>query len=483
MFWSVFLGALLVAFLLVGFGVGLVVEPWLAAIGMVAVAVGFPVAILIWRYPEFGIVLLVFLGSQILDPELLDLRLPIGGGLELPDLLLLGLAGLLVAKQLFSMSAPDLPTSRLFAPLLVLFGLALFSTLRALLLFGVEISWTFSELRGIAYFLVLLLATWELRQREQIIRLFAGLFFVGLATVFIMVTQQFFGSIPLVAGQQTTVWQIVDIGSGGITRIRPPAHLLLFYLSLVAFALMAFSQGRKKRMVMLALTFLLNLVLLLTFTRAQWLASTIGVLICIVFIPRKAKLSLASIALVIALLGGVILIGGQSLAPRSMDADQFLGPLMDRVQSVFAVDETLDSYSLQTRQFQNRAAEDSIAQNPLYGVGLGNSYRRIAFEESPARYSRFSRFMENSYLYVATKMGLPSLAVLVWLMATVLVVIYRGFRSAQDPTLKGLSLASLAAVVGILFWGITHPILFSPQHTLTVGLIGGVGEAIGRMNR
>ena len=130
-----------------------------------------------------------------------------------------------------------------------------------------------------------------------------------------------------------------------------------------------------------------------------------------------------------------------------------------------------------------QAAEDSITRNPFCGVGLGNSYRRIASGESLDHYSRFSRFMENSYLYIATKMGLPSLAVFAWLMATVLVVIYRSFRSARDPTLKGLSLASLAAVVGILFWGITHPVLFSPQHTLTVGLIGGIGEAMGTMNR
>lgn len=483
MIWSAFLGALLLAFLLVGFGVALVVEPWLAAIGMAAVAIGFPVAVLIWRYPEFGIVLLVFLGSQILHPELLDLRLPIGGGLELPDLLLLGLAALLVAKQLFSMQTSDLPTSRLFAPVLVFFGLALFSTLRALLLFEVEVSWTFSELRGIAYFFVLLLASWELRQRDQIVRLFTGLFIVGLATVAIMIAQQFFGSIPLVAGQQTTGWQIVDIDSGSITRIRPPAHLLLYYLSLAAFALMAFYHGGKKRIVMLAMTLLLNLVLLLTFTRAQWLASTLGILVCIAFIPREMKLALASIALVIIFIGGVVLLSGQSSALRSMDANQFLGPLMDRVQSVVSVDETLNSYSLQTRQFQTRAAEESIARNPLLGVGLGNTYRRIASGESLDRYSRFSRFMENSYLYVATKMGLPSLAVLVWLMATILVILYKGYKSARDPTLKGLSLASLAAVVGILFWGITHPVLFSPQHTLTIGLIGGVGEAMGRMNR
>lgn len=480
--WSFLLALMLGAIFLIGFGVALVVEPWPAAIAMVVLAFGIPGVLLIWRYPELGIVLLVFLGSNILHPELLDLRLPIGGGLELPDIVLLGLVGLLVAKQLLGLG-PRLPSSSLVAPLLFLLGLAFFSALRATLLLEVEVPWTFSELRGLVYFLVLLLTTWGLRQREQITRLFVGLYVVALATVGIMIAQQFFGSIPLVAGQQATGWQIIDVGGGDITRIRPPAHLLLYYLSIVAFAMMAFSQGMARRIGMLALTLLLNLVLLLTFTRAQWLASAVAILACIVFMHRAAKLRLAPITLGIVVLGSAVFFTNPSSSVQFIRNDSFVAPVMLRVTSMFSFEETMNSFSLQTRAFQADAATESIARNPIFGVGLGNSYRRLTSREAQSRYTRFTRFIESTYLYVATKMGLPALAVFGWLLATITAVTYRSFRSARDPALKALSLASLATILGILVWGVTHPVLFIPDNTLVVGLVGGVGEAIGRMSR
>ena len=478
---SSILGLSLVALLLVGLGVVLALEPWPTAIAMAVLALGIPGVLLLWHFPEIGIVLLVFLGSKILHPELLDLRLPIGGGLELPDLLLLALAGLLFAKQILRLG-PRLPTSRLFAPFSILMGIALFSALRAMVLMGVEVSWSFSELRGLVYFLVLLLATWQLKQREQISRLFVGLFLVALATVGIMIVQQFFGNLPLVAGQLGGGWQMIDVG-GEITRIRPPAHLLLYYLSIVSFALMVFSRSMSQRMGMLALTLLLNLVLLLTFTRAQWLASALAVLACIAFMQRATKLRFASIMLGIIVLGSALFMTNISNSLRFIQDDEFVAPMLLRVNSIFSYEETLDSFSLQTRVFQTEAAMDSIAENPILGVGLGNSYRRLTSEEAQSRNARFARFMENTYLYIATKMGLPALAVVGWLIVTIIAVIHRSFKSAQDPILRGLSLASLATITGIVFWGISHPVLFLPENTLIVGLVGGVGEAIGRMNR
>lgn len=473
---------LLVALLLVGLGGSLVADAWLTVVAMVVVVIGVPAAWLVWRYPEFGIVLLVFLGTQILHPELLDLRLPFGGGLELPDLLLVGLAGMLVVKQLFGGKASPLPTTHLLAPFLAFSAMALFSTLRAILLFGVEVSWSFSELRGVVYYLTLLLAAWQLSRREQVYRLFIGLFLIALATLGVMIAQQFFGSTLLVAGQEAGRWQIINIGAGDITRIRPPGHLLLYYLSIVAFALMAFSSGTSRRMGMFGLALLLNLVMLLTFTRAQWLASALAIFVSFVYVPRGMKVLLASVAVAIVFLGGLVLSTDKSSVLQLTKVNAFMAPLALRVESMVSYDRTLDSASLQTRQFQTRAAADAISRNPMLGVGMGNSYRRLTSQEAQNRNIRFTRFMENSYLYIATKMGLPALAVFGWLAAAIVVGSYQGLKRARDPFTKAIALATFASLIGLLFWGLTHPVLVLPEHTLVVGLIGGVGEALRRMN-
>ena len=480
--WSSMLGLALLVVLLVGLGAALIVEPWLSAIAMVVLAFGSAGVLLLWRYPELGLVLFVFLGAQILHPDTLDLRLPIGGGLETSDLVLLGLAGLFFSKQLLRPGF-RLQSTRFLAPFAILFALALFSTLRATLLLGVEVPWSFGELRGIAYLFILLLTTWELRQREQIIRLFIGLFLVALVTVGLMIAQQFVGSIPLVAGQETTGWQIIDIGRGGITRIRPPGHLLLYYLSVVAFAMMAFSPGKGRRTVMLALTLLLNLVLLLTFTRSQWLASILAILTCALFVPRAAKLWLAAITLGVVFVASAIFMSNPSSALQSIQNNPSMGALLPRIQTMVSFEETLDTYAQSTRKFQTQTALDSINRNPALGVGLGNAYRRLTPDEAQSRNPRFARFLENSYLYIATKLGVPALVIFGWLITTIVFVSYKAMKSARDPTMKAIGLASFATLIGLIVWGFTHPVLFLPEHTLVIGLVGGIAESMRRMNR
>jgi O-antigen ligase len=126
---------------------------------------------------------------------------------------------------------------------------------------------------------------------------------------------------------------------------------------------------------------------------------------------------------------------------------------------------------------------DSIRNHPVTGVGLGNAYRGLTAREAETRYTRFVRFIESSYLYVATKMGLPGLAILIWFVLASVLGGWRNYRAAADPVLKGLSLACVASLAGVLVWAFVHPLLMLPEYTINIGLIIGLSEAVGLLTR
>ncbi len=457
-------------------------KPWLAITGLLLVALGVPAVALAWAYPEVGLLALVFLGSRVLDPQLVQVNLPFGGGLELPDLALVALGGTALLRQVRHRNL-HLPASWVVPPLLLYLWLAVFSALMAVLLRGVEPSWALAELRGIAYYVTFLLVIWEVKQRGQLKRLLIGLSVIGLFVVGIMLVQQFVGPVPLFSGQDNTSWQIIGASTGGVTRIRPPAHVLLYWLSLLWFVLAMYVRSAPAKIGLLLLAVFMNAALLLTFTRSQWVASVIALGLGFFLMPSQARLALVGLVAALLVIGGALFVTQRDRYEAFISEQNFATPLVMRIESVFELDQTLDSYSARTRYMQTDAALVSIAEHPLDGVGLGNYYRGLTADEATTRYTRFARFIENSYLYIATKLGLPGLLLFVWLSVAVLWGAARSFQLAHDPLLKGISLASLISWTGMMAWAFNHPLLMLPEYTVMVGLIAGVSEAAGLMIR
>jgi O-antigen ligase len=444
------------------------------ALGLLALAAS-------WRMPELGLVGLVFLGSRILDPHMIEIRLPIGGGLELPDLALAGL-GAMALVRLWQRRYEPLPASWPSVPLLVFLWLAVLSAAYALFVRGVEPSWALTELRGLGYYSVFFLILLEIRRPAQMWRLLAGLFGVGLLTVLIMLIQQFVGPVPLLASLDSTSWQIIG-GDGGLTRIRPPGHVLLYFLSIAAVVLGVLARRPGQRLALLGLGAFMNLALLLTFTRSQWVASALALVVCLVLLPSRIRLALVAAGICLVAVGVLVLAAQRERLAEFVSHENFATPLVARLESVFELDETLDSYSARTRYFQTEAALEAIREEPWTGVGLGNAYRGLTSEEARTRYTRFVRFIENSYLYLTTKMGLPALIVFGVLALTLLISGLRTYLAAPEGNLKALSLACLASFVGILVWGFLHPLLMLPEYTLAIGVVAGISEATGQLIR
>jgi O-antigen ligase len=247
--------------------------------------------------------------------------------------------------------------------------------------------------------------------------------------------------------------------------------------------LVAYVQHPFSKAIMFGLALFLNLALLLTFTRSQWVASGLAIGLALLVFPRAARTALVGLGVATLLGAAVLFVSQRDQFEAFVGEVNFATPLVMRIESVFELDETLNSYSAQTRYMQTYAATDSIRANPLLGVGLGNAYRGLTPEEANTRYTRFTRFVENSYLYLTTKMGFPALAVFGAFIVSVILSGWRTFQRAADPLLRGVSLACLVSVIGLVAWAFNHPLFMLPEYTIMVGVIVGISETVGLIER
>lgn len=481
--------------------VSLHLAPTITAPALAVFGLGLPLLLLAWCRPEFGLLALIFLTSSFFPADIVDVRLPIGGGLELRDLVLLGMLGLLSFRGLVRkrLSLPWWPVG---LALLVFLGFALFSAFYALFFQGVESNWALNDLRSFMYYTIFFVTGWAIRRRRQLAIALAGLFVIADLTAGIIILQQFLGiENRLLAEMSGTNWQVgqQDAASDGFgaVRIVPPGHVLMYFMMVVAFCLMVSAQRDRRLRAISLLQFLyLNAGLLLTYTRAQWIAaaSALGFIFVIVVLVYKAQLArylVVGIPVLLLVLSVYGLFG--AALHESMGNVPFVNTFIDRALSIFTPSETLESYSLEWRIFETEEALRSISEHPLLGVALGNAYREVTTLQGEAagrfsgleagRLSRFTRYIHSSYLSIAVKMGLPALLSFLWFCAAFLVKGWQLYRNLSKRFLKGIVLAVLAGFIGLLMWSILHAHFVEAESTSVVGLMVGLIASVQYMQR
>lgn len=487
---GIFLGIL-------GLGVlatALYLAPKPATLGLVLLGLGLPIVLMLWHRPEFGLLALIFLTSSLVPANVVDLRLPIGG-LELRDLVFIGMLGLLALRGLFR-GTLSIQGWHISAPLLVLLGFAIFSTLYALLFQHVEANWVLSEFRGLVYFCVFFITCWAVTNRRQLAIMLAGLFIIADLITGVLILQQFLGvNNPLLAAMSFSNWRLYEegptLGAGGfgMVRIMPPGIVLPYFMMIAALCLVVFTHHNSPLRTVLGLQVVfLSFGLLLTYTRALWIAVVIavGLVLVALFTIHRARLVryLAIGAVLLGLIVGLLNELQQSLANSAIVTATFA-----RFLSILTPEETLGSLSLQGRVFETEAGLRSVLEHPLLGVGLGNSYRRVStFLGEAAGYktgslaagevSRFTRFIHNSYLSTAVKMGLPALASLLWFCVAVVIDSAVLFRNLPEGQPRAIALAVLSSFVGLMLWSAFHQHFEVAESIAVVGLMAGLVVSI-----
>ncbi len=472
--------------ILVLLATSLALAPETTATVLAVAGLGLPLLWLLWARPELGLLGLLFVTSSFIKRDTIGIRLPVGG-LDLRDLLLLALFALLLFQALGRRRlslAWGWPTGALLAFL----GIALGSAVYAVLYQGVDPKWTLNEFRPLVYYLVFFLAVWALRRPGQLVVLLAGLYLLADLTAGLVIFQQFFGLenrlLEAMSGGAWLMWETSDTPSAfGAVRIVPPGHVLVYFMVVLAFGLMVGTVRRPLLTLFLAGQFVyLNFSLLLTYTRAQWIASGIAFSLVLLISPatdkRRLLRYLAVVALPLLLIG--LLLGPE--LPGLSTSSPFLEMISSRAGSMLTVSETMDTDSLRWRAFESAEAAQAIAQHPFTGVGLGNVYREVttAFYEATNADPRFTRYVHNSYLYLAVKMGLPGLLAMLWFLAASLLYIWRTYQRAGGY-MQRIALSILAATAGLLSWSVTQSHLLQVESIAVIGLTIGMVAAIGAM--
>jgi O-antigen/teichoic acid export membrane protein len=473
--------------------------PKITVLAVAVLGLGVPLFLLLWSRPEFGLLALIFLTSSFVPADIIDLRLPIGGGLDLRDLVLLAMLGLWILQG-FSRGRLAVSWWPVALPLIAFLGFAFFSAWYALFVQHVATNWALSDLRNLMYYAVFFVTGWAVTQRRQLAILLSGMFLIADLTTGIVFLQQFPGAGQrLLAGMQRTGWivwqQSTASGGFGLVRIVAPGQVLVYFMMVLAFCLTMFARlSRRLRIISWVQFFYLGFGMILTYTRAEWIAAALALgLITAVFIriyrARLARyLAIGSAVLVLALsVYGLV-------AAELKASPAFANAVTTRVLSMFTVRDTLDTNSAEWRLFENREALRSISEHPLLGVGLGNSYRNLTLlggeadgwmsaSMLPDQLYRFTRFLHNSYLSIAMKMGVPALVCFLWFCAAFLVSGWQLYRNLSGGYLRAVVLSLLAGFAGLLLWSLLHQHFIQAESTLIVGLMVGLVGVVQRLHR
>lgn len=431
--------------------------------------------IVAWIWPEIALLGILLFTSTIFDIYSLP-SIPIGiGNLVVSDILILVLLGIIFLRVL-NKSASYLIRTPLDIPLLSFYCTAIIATVVGIYAARVTFNQSLGEVRIVNFFLTFFIVTNLVRNEKQLRRLYRGIILLGLFVGLAMIAQYILGnSVQILPGRVETLSTAGDT-SHGVTRVLPPGQSLVM-LSLVCLVVqMLFDKKAIRFVTYLMQIGIVGLAVLLTFNRSFWTAIVLSLIIVSLLISLRDNVKyVQSIFLIILIAGGILM---PFLSVEDGEVGKLIEGITTRMGTLFNPD-TSEEDSLVYRYIEDEYAFPQIIKHPLIGLGLGANYRpldpRIDF--GPARYS-LTYYIHNGHLWFMLKTGIVGYLFFIWFL---LLFVKRGFKmwkQIQDPTLRGVVLAFVAIIPGILIASTVNPIIKHPYWTPVIGVMLGMGEAI-----
>lgn len=452
-------GALVLAGLLCGVALA-AASAFSPLLPVIAVAGALAAAVAI-RRPYLPALTAALLMLALPRPLLFDLTLPLGPVAPTDLLLALAVAGYSLRRVMRRKHESALDP--VLVRLVLLFQAAALVALVTAQVNGIPLTRSLSELRIVlAYALVLPLGAYLARhdlRRVAVLSLSAGV--VGSSFVIV--------NYLLGRGSLATY-------TSGVLRVEGFFAPLLTLV--VALGLLGVARSGRDKLLLLAVSGLAGAALLFTFQRGAWLAALAGVAVLYILLPwsgRRRLLLLLPLAVVVGALTAA-LVNQQS----SVGSDALFSSVGTRFSSVGDVSTDVSS---QHRLAEFEEGASVVRERPWTGIGLGGA---ISFV-SPLYSSAYNTsgvqatavYLHSSWLWVAVKMGLPALALLVLLLvrALVLGVRARAGRAGVDP----LALVVLAVLTTLGVLALSGPHFTSDDSSAVVALVlAGASAAAAR---
>ena len=415
-----------------------------------------------WRL-EYGVLAVLALVSGILH----EAFLPSLSLLRAGDLSFFAVVAITIASGHTPSKGFRRSELKLWIPFVAFLLLVPVSVVHAYFLLGLSPKDVFGEGRHLMFLLLFPLTVAVLNTKERVRRFILGLLLLGALFSLGQIVQSFFnvrifgdsGRLVIAETLGVKSYDATISSTSGINII-----ILVLFTSVGWYVLKEIKSFK-----FLSLSALCALGILLTFGRTTWGVTLLGLAVVMYLLGLRKTGPVLVWSLVGSSLAFALLI---AFKPAMVNA------LVVRATSVEK--EVEYGSSAAWRYYEAKQILPQIAASPILGLGLGAAYR------APARSDALPeqvRYIHNGYLYMASKLGLPALALFVWCVGMVLLWSWRGAQAEPDPRTRGTYAAIFAGVLSVLLASVTEPHLMRDSSLAFLGVLAGLTVALRRHAR
>ncbi len=428
-----------------------------------AILLGLVAVFVLFKVPEFAILLLLLLTSGLLPAQY---NPPINlfvGHFQLSDLVLITLLVVTVLRLVAERKFKLRPTP-LYLPLL-LFCLAIAGgIITAVVTQGIPFSHTTYEARILLHYAVFFAVLNLIRTPQQIHWLVYGIFAIGILVGTLIVLQVMLGfSVPVLMPSY--------FKSGELMRAYHPGYISVMMTILAALCLVALPQARKQTVLWWAVLILLGLSLLVSLGRNVVVSLLFALSILILLLHASQRTHFLSNLLALTLVAVAIFSLIQIVAPTASVLD-YPKALFERFTYLTTKDPLSPEETLLWRVNETRYALEHLLRHPVLGIGLETEYRPPFFKGDTLR-----GFIHNGYLWLWLKTGLGGLLAFLWFFSAFLTRRLLYWKTIRDDFLRPVSLGFTLVIVAMLLSNFIAPLLVSTFSLVFFGVGMGIVEA------
>ena len=432
------------------------------------------------KRPEIALVGILIATSSIVFEEQLPLVFLGGVSFHIPDILLLGLLGLIAVRWLVK---PEFKIVRtpLDRPLLIFCGVTLLSTFIAIFQSSVDVVDARRAMRVLSYYLTFFIVTNLVRELRQLNFLLNSLFFLATVVAAAMIVQFFLGhTVQLLPGR------VESLGTQGvvyedITRILPPGWSIILISFIAILCILVLEKIKPLGWPKFLQCGLLGMALLVTFLRSYWAALIMAFFLLVYLFRGYDRRRLIRWGLVVICSAAMILLFVFS-DPGSR-ATRLVGASLDRLGTLGRIEtfQGQDS-SLNWRKIENGYAFSTIMSHPWIGLGMGFTYRpwdpRLDQRSAGGSGYDFRKHIHNGHLWILLQSGLLGYLSLTWLSFVFLMRGLRYWRGIASDRMRGVVLGFTLAYLVILIAAVANSTFVQWRWTPVIGIIMGINEVI-----
>jgi O-antigen ligase len=248
---------------------------------------------------------------------------------------------------------------------------------------------------------------------------------------------------------------------------------------IVAICSALLAPSGRRRLVFGGIAMFLFLWLFLSFQRNYWATTALALGLLAFLLPWPARLrALRWVVLGLVIVALLLWMPASPLAPWGQAA-------MERILSFQG--ETLErDTSALLRQVELQFAFRKIAKNPLFGVGIGNSYRpwMRRFDFLPWATTNWGLvwYCHNAYVWIWVKMGTPAVVCFLWLCFAFLFRGLQRWQQISDGKWRAVVLGFTLAFAGQMVSNLVAPNFVSNWVLVVFPVMMGINELIYRWN-